>query len=68
MCITISVAAVRAAAATAVVSTAAAAIVAVVAVTYVSGIYLYVPIYSHGGRSTPTAYSAVAVYKHLWQQ
>ena len=58
MYVTITVAAVEAAAATAAVSTAAAAIVIVVAVTYITGIYMYIPIYSNGGRSTPAASSA----------
>ena len=58
----ITVAAVEAAAATAVVSTAAAAIMIVVAVTYITGVYMYIPIYSNGGRSTPAASSAVLVF------
>ena len=60
MYIVITVAAVEAAAATAVVSSAAAAIILVVAVTYITGVYMYIPIYSNGGRSTPAASSAVA--------
>ena len=69
MYITITVAAVEAAAAaTAAVSTAVAAIVIVVAVTYITGIYMYIPIYSNGGRNTPAASSAVAACKQQWQQ
>ena len=60
MYIVITVAAVEAAAVTAVVSSAAAAIILVVAVTYITGVYMYIPIYSNGGRSTPAASSAVA--------
>ena len=68
MYIVIIVAAVEAAAATAVVSTAAAAIMIVVAVTYITGVYMYIPIYSNGGRSTPAASSAVAACEQQWQQ
>ena len=67
MYIVITVAAVEAAAATAVVSSAAAAIILVVAVTY-TGVYMYIPIYSNGGRSTPAASSAVAACEQQWQQ
>ena len=64
----ITVAAVEAAAATAVVSPAAAAIMIVGAVTYITGVYMYIPIYSNGGRSTPAASSAVAACGQQWQQ
>ena len=67
MYIVISVAAVGTAAATAVVSTAAAAIIVVVAVAYITGVYMYVPIYSNGGRRTPTA-SSVAACEQQWQR
>ena len=48
MYIVITVVAVEAAAAPAVVSTAAAAIIIVVAVTYITGVYMYLPIYNNG--------------------
>ena len=66
MYMVITVAAVEAAAATAVVSPAAAAIMIVGAVTYITGVYMYIPIYSNGGRSTPAASSAVAACGQQW--
>ena len=53
MYMVITVAAVEAAAATAVVSTAAAAIMIVVAVTYITGVYMYIPIYINGVGARP---------------
>ena len=53
MYIVITVAAVEAAAATAVVSTAAAVIIIVVAVTFITGVYMCIPIYSNGVGALP---------------